>query len=73
MLFNATMGAIVAGPVSGTIAGVSSLPFDMPSYEDLTGRAEMANTGDVMANLLLTFSPDMKLAVGNMNLVEGGE
>tara|TARA_R100000234_G_scaffold68645_1_gene42051 strand:+ start:1514 stop:9586 length:8073 start_codon:yes stop_codon:yes gene_type:complete len=73
VLFNATMGAIVAGPVSGTIAGVSSLPFDMPSYEDLTGRAEMANTGDVMANLLLTFSPDMKLAVGNMNLVEDGE
>ena len=74
VLFNGFMGAVVAGPVTGTLEGIGSLLDDsLPSYQTLTGNQPKVDTGNVMANLLLTVNSDTVRAMGGMNMSEGGE
>ena len=74
VLFNGFMGAIVAGPITGTLEGVGSLlENELPSFETLTGRQEQYDAGNPMANLLLNINADTVRAVGGMSMYDGGE
>ena len=74
VLFNGFMGTVVAGPITGTLEGIGSLLDDsLPDYQTLTGNQPKVDTGNVMANLLLTVNSDTVRAMGGMNMSEGGE